>query len=40
MQLKYFEEQLKENHYDLEKIDFNNSLIVNELKMKFLFLIF
>ena len=32
MQLKYFEEKLKENNYDLEKNDFNNCLIVNELK--------
>ncbi len=35
MQLKYFEEKLKENNYDLEKNDFNNCLIVNELKKKF-----
>ena len=33
--IKYFEEKLKENNYDLEKNDFNNCLIVNELKKKF-----
>ena len=30
--IKYFEEKLKENNYDLEKNDFNICLIVNELK--------
>ena len=33
MQLKYFEEQLKENNYDLEKIDFQN-FDLNELKIE------
>ena len=30
--IKYFEEKLKENNYNLEKNDFNICLIVNELK--------
>ena len=32
LQLKFFDEELKKYNYALEKIDFNNCLIVNELK--------
>ena len=32
-QLKYFEQKLKENNYDLEKIDFQN-FDLNELKIE------
>ena len=35
IQLKYFEEKLKENKYDLWKIYFNNCLMLNKLRKKF-----